>query len=187
MTDETKAPPTARNDEETTRLATTLYEHVRQFNYATAGPTSSPSPALCTPSSATSAKKPTASIRSSTRSIAFLRELQADRLGHYQAGDLADMLSRHGQVLGEARSHTRVLCATLSDAQPAINVVHLGVTRGREAPPTVQGKAHGDDVGVAAAANDFPRPITDPTLLAPPPVGEPDRFVRIRRSNTPEA
>lgn len=188
MSDETKAPSTARNDEGTTRLATNLYEHVRQLNHVTAGP-----PSLTLPGTAYTILGNLSAATYGLDQVLdqinrfFLRELQADRLGHDQAGDLADVLSRHGQALGEARQHTRALCAALRDAQSAINAVHLRVTRGCEAPPTVEGKAHGDDAGVAATVNDFPRAIPDPTPLAPPPADEPDRFVRIRHSNTPEA
>ncbi|MEU4820481.1 hypothetical protein AB0H37_01280 [Actinomadura sp. NPDC023710] len=188
MTDETKAPPTARNDEETTRLATNLYEHVRQLNYATAGP-----PSLTLPGTAYTILGNLSAATYGLDQVLdqinrfFPRELQAARLGHDQAEDLADVLSRHGQALAESRQHARALCAALSEAQSAIHAVHSRVTRGREAPPTVEGKAHGGDAGVAAAANDFSRPITGPTLLAPPPASEQNRVVRIRRPNTPEA
>jgi hypothetical protein len=51
-----------------------------------------------------------------------------------------------------------------------------------------RGETHQDDAGVAAAANDFPRPITDPTLLAPPPAGERHNPIHFpRRTNLPEA
>ncbi|MEO3823075.1 hypothetical protein [Actinomadura sp. B10D3] len=188
MTDETKAPPTARNDEETTRLATNLYEHVRQLNYATAGP-----PSLTLPGTAYTILGNLSAATYGLDQVLdqihrfFLRELQADRLGHDQDGELADVLSRHGQALGEARQHTRVLCAALSDAQSAINAVHSRATRGRETPPTIGGKTYVDEAGVAAAANDFPRPIIDPTLLPPPPTGERKRLIRTRRPSTPEA
>ncbi|WP_339155832.1 hypothetical protein [Actinomadura luteofluorescens] len=184
MTDETKAPPAARNDEDTTRLAANLYEHVRQLNHASVGP-----PSLTLPATAyTILGNLSAAVYGLDQLLEqinrfFLRKLQAARLGHDQADDLADVLSRHGQPLAESRQHARAL----SKAQSAIHAVHSRVTRGREAPPTVEGKAHGHDAGVAATANDFLRPITDPTLLAPPPAGEQNRFLRIRRPNTPEA
>jgi hypothetical protein len=188
MTYQTKALPTARNDEQTTRLAANLYEHVRKLNYATAGP-----PSLTLPGTAYTILGNLSAATYGLDQVLdqinrfFLRELQAARLGHDQAEDLADVLSRHGQALAESRRHARALCAALSEAQSAIHAVHCRATRGREAPPTVEGKAQGHVAGVAAAANDFPRPITDPTLLAPPPAGEQSRFLRIRRPNTPEA
>ncbi|GAA1842928.1 hypothetical protein [Actinomadura bangladeshensis] len=188
MTDYRRAPAAARNDDQTADLASNLYEHVRQLNYATAGP-----PSLTLPGTAYTIL---GNLSAATYGLDqlldqinrfFLRELQADRLGHNQAEDLADVLSRHGQALAEARQHARALCAALSDAQSAINAVHSRATRGREALPTIEGKTHVDDAGVAAAANDFPRPITDPTLLAPPPAAERNPFIRTRRANTPEA
>ncbi|GGT62691.1 hypothetical protein [Actinomadura citrea] len=188
MTDETKAHPTARNDEDTTRLATNLYEHVRQLNHATVGP-----PSLTLPATAYTIlgnlSAATYGLDQVLHQISrfLLRELQADRLGHDQAEDLAEVLSRHGQALAEARQHARALCAALSNAQSAINTIHSRATRVREALPTIEVKAHVDDAGVAAAANDFPRPITDPTLLAPPPIGEQNHSIRSRRASTLEA
>ncbi|SPT60537.1 hypothetical protein [Actinomadura madurae] len=188
MTDYRRAPAAARNDDQTADLASSLYEHVRQLNYATAGP-----PSLTLPGTAYTILGNLGAAAYGLDQVLdqinrfFLRELQADRLGHDQAEDLPDVLSRHGQALAEARQHARALCAALSDAQSAVNAVHSRATRGREAPSTIEGTAHVDDAGVAAAANDFPRPITDPTLLSPPPTGEQSRFVRTRRANTPEA
>lgn len=188
MTDYRRAPAAARNDDQTADLASNLYEHLRQLNYATAGP-----PSLTLPGTAYTILGNLSAATYGLDQVLdqinrfFLRELQADRLGHDQAEDLADVLSRHGQALAEARQHARALCAALSDAQSAINAVHSRATRGREAPPLIEAKTHVDDAGVAAAANDFPRPITDPTLLAPPPTGAQNRFLRTRRANTPEA
>ncbi|QKG23889.1 hypothetical protein [Actinomadura verrucosospora] len=188
MTDHRPALATARNDDQTADLASNLYEHVRQLNLATAGP-----PSLTLPGTAYTILGNLSAATYGLDQVLdqinrfFLRELQADRLGHDQAEDLADVLSRHGQALAEARQHARALCTALSDAQATINAVHSRTTRGREARPTPAGKTHVDDVGVAAAANDFPRPITDPTLLAPPPTGIRNRFIRTRRANTPEA
>ncbi|GAA0245367.1 hypothetical protein GCM10009527_047560 [Actinomadura nitritigenes] len=188
MTDHRQAPATARNDDQTADLASNLYEHVRQLNDATTGP-----PSLTLPGTAYTIL---GNLSAATYGLDqlldqinrfFLRELQADRLGHDQAEDLADVLSRHGQALAEARQHSRALCAALSDAQSTINAVHSRATHGREASPATDGRTRVDDVGVAAAANDFPRPITDPMLLAPPPAGERSRFIRIRPTNTPEA
>jgi hypothetical protein len=188
MTDYTPAPATARNDDQTADLSSNLYEHVRQLNYATFGP-----PSLTLPGTAYTILGNLSAATYDLDQVLdqinrfFLRELQTDRLGHDQAEDLADVLNRHGQALAEARQHARALCAALSDAQSAINAVHSRATRERETPPTIEGKTRVDDAGVAAAANDFPRPITDPTLLASPPTGEQNRFVRSRRANTPEA
>ncbi|MFI0354373.1 hypothetical protein [Actinomadura sp. 9N407] len=188
MTDYRRAPATARNDDQTVDLASTLYKHVRQLNGATTGP-----PSLTLPGTAYAVL---GNLSAATYGLDqllvqinrfFLRELQADRLGHDQAEDLADVLSRHGQAVAEARQHARALCAALSDAQSAINAVHSRATHGREAPPTTEGKTRVDDAGVAAAANDFPRPITDPTLHAPPPTGVRNRFTHTRRANAPEA
>lgn len=188
MTDHRQAPATARNDDQTADLASNLYEHVRQLNLATAGP-----PSLTLPGTAYTILGNLSAATYGLDQVLdqinrfFLRELQADRLGHDQAEDLADVLSRHGQALAGARQHVRALCASLSDAQSAINAVHSRTTHGREAPSTADGKTRVDDAGVAAAANDFPRPITDPTLLAPPPTGVRNRFIRTRHANTPEA
>lgn len=188
MTDYRRAPAAARNDDQTADLASNLYEHVRQLNYATAGP-----PSLTLPGTAYTILGNLSAATYGLDQVLdqinrfFLRELQADRLGHDQAEDLADVLSRHGQALSEARQHARALCAALSEAQSAINAVHTRITHGREAPPTTEGETQVDDAGVAAAANDFPRPITDPTLLAPPPIGGRSRFLRTRRPNTLEA
>ncbi|MEU6746690.1 hypothetical protein ABZ914_10750 [Spirillospora sp. NPDC046719] len=188
MTDHRQTPATVRNDDQTADLASNLYEHVRQLNHATAGP-----PSLTLPGTAYTIFGNLSAATYGLDQVLdqinrfFFRELQADRLGHDQAEDLADALSRHGQALAEARQHARALCAALSDAQSTINAVHSRTTHGREAPPTIEGETHVDDVGVAAAANDFPRPINDPALLAPPPAGERSRFIRIRRANTPEA
>jgi hypothetical protein len=83
MTDETKAPPTARNDEETARLATDLYGHVRQLNYATASP-----PSLTLPGTAYTILGNLSAATYGLDQVLdqinrfFLRELQADRLGH---------------------------------------------------------------------------------------------------------
>jgi hypothetical protein len=188
MTDHRQAPATARNDDQTADLASNLYEHVRQLNLATAGP-----PSLTLPGTAYAILGNLSAATYGLDQVLdqinrfFLRELQADRLGHDQAEDLADVLSRHGQALTEARRHARALCAALSDAQSAINAVHSRAGAGREALRTIEGKTPVDDAGVAAAANDFPRPITDPTLLAPPLTGGRNRFIRTRRPNTPEA
>lgn len=188
MTDHAPPLATARNDDQTADLSSNLYENVRQLNYATAG-----APCLTLPGTAYTILGNLSAATYGLDQVLdqinrfFLRELQADRLGHNQAEDLADALSRHGQALAEARHHARALCTALSDAQSAINAVHSSATRGREALPTIDGTTRVDDAGVAAAANDFPRPINDPTLLAPPPSGEPNRFVRSRRANTTEA
>ncbi|MER6813600.1 hypothetical protein ABT299_30395 [Spirillospora sp. NPDC000708] len=188
MTDHRQAPATARNDDQTADLASNLYEHVRQLNLATAGV-----PSLTLPGTAYAIL---GNLSAATYGLDqlldqinrfFLRELQADRLGHDQAEDLADVLSRHGQALAEARQYARALCAALGDAQSAINAVHSRATRRREATPTIEGKTHVDDAGVAAAANDFPRPITDPTLLAPSLTGERNRFILTRRPSPGEA
>ncbi|MFB4305058.1 hypothetical protein [Actinomadura sp. GTD37] len=188
MTDYRRAPAAARNDDQTADLASNLYEHVRQLNYAMAGP-----PSLTLPGTVYTILGNLSAATYGLDQVLdqinrfFLRELQADRLGHDQAEDLADVLGRHGQALAEARQHARALCAALSEAQSAINAIHSRASRVREAPPTIGGEAHVADAGVAAAANDFPRPITDPILLAPPPAGERNRFIRTRRANTPEA
>lgn len=189
MTDYTPAPVATVNDDETVQLAANLYEHVRQLNYATAGP-----PSLTQPSTAYAIL---GNLSAATYGLDqlldqinrfFLRELQADRLGHDHDHDLTDVLSRHGQALADARRHTQALCATLSEAQSAINAVHSRPLRRRKASPTTRGETHQDDIGVAAAANDFPRPITDPTLLAPPPAGERHNSIHFpRRTNLPEA
>jgi hypothetical protein len=188
MTDHRQAPATARNDDQTADLSNNLYEHVRQLNHATTGPSSLtlPGTAYTILGNLSAATYGLDQLLDQINRF-FLRELQADRLGHDQAEDLADVLSRHGQALAEARQHARALCAALSDAQSAINAVHSRAPHGREAPPTIDGKTRVDDVGVAAAANDFPRPITDPTLLVPPPTGERNRFIHLRPVNTPEA
>ncbi|MBO2461443.1 hypothetical protein [Actinomadura violacea] len=183
MTDHRQAPATARSDDHTADLASNLYEHIRQLNLATAGP-----PSLTLPGTAYTILGNLSAATYGLDQVLdqinrfFLRELQADRLGHDQAEDLADVLSRHGQALAEARQHARALCAALSDAQATINAVH-----GRETPPIIEGETLVDDAGVAAAANDFPRPITDLTLLAPPPTGVRNRFIHSHRPNTPEA
>ncbi|MEU5995922.1 hypothetical protein [Actinomadura sp.] len=189
MTDYMPAPGAAGNDDETAQLAVNLYEHVRQLNYATAGP-----PSLTLPSTAYTVLGNLSAASYGLDQLLdqinrfFLRELQADRLGHDDGEDLTDVLSRHGQALADARRHTQALCATLSEAQSAINAVHSRPTRGREASPMTRGETHQDDAGVAAAANDFPRPITDPTLLAPPPAGERHNPIHFpRRTNLPEA
>ncbi|MFG2018283.1 hypothetical protein [Actinomadura geliboluensis] len=190
MTDYTPAPGAAGNDDETAQLAVNLYEHVRQLNYATAGP-----PSLTLPSTAYTVLGNLSAASYGLEQLLdqinrfFLRELQADRLGHDDGEDLTDVLSRHGQALADARRHTQALCATLSEAQSTINAVHSRPTRGREASPTRRRGTHkDDDAGVAAAANDFPRPITDPTLLAPPPAGERHSPIHFpRRTNLPEA
>lgn len=188
MTDHRQLPATARNDDQTADLASNLYEHVRQLNLATAGP-----PSLTLPGTPYTILGNLSAATYGLDQVLdqinrfFLRELQADRLGHDQAEDLADVLSRHGQALAEARQHARALCAALSDAQSTISAVHSRTTHGRETFPTIAGKTHVDDAGVAAAANDFPRPIADPTLFAPPPTSERSRFLRTRRANTPEA
>jgi hypothetical protein len=188
MTDHRQAPATARNDDQTADLASNLYEHVRQLNHAPAGP-----PSLTLPGTAYTVLGNLSATTYGLDQVLdqinrfFLRELQADRLGHDQAEDLADVLSRHGQALAEARQHARALCAALSDAQSTTNAVHFRTTHGRETFPTIEDETHVDDAGVTAAANDFPRSITDPTLLAPPPTGVRNRFIRTRRANTPEA
>ncbi|MDL4818176.1 hypothetical protein [Actinomadura opuntiae] len=188
MTDHRQAPATARNDDQTADLASDLYEHVRQLNLATAGP-----PSLTLPGTAYTVLGNLSAATYGLDQVLdqinrfFLRELQAGRLGHDQGEDVADVLSRHGQALAEARQHARALCTALSDAQATINAVHSRTTHSRETSPTTDGRTRLDDVGVAAAANDFPRPITDPTLLAPPLTGERSRFIRTRRPNFPEA
>lgn len=189
MIDYTPVPAAAGNDDETVQLAANLYEHVRQLNYATAGP-----PSLTQPSTAYAILGTLSAATYGLDQLLdqinrfFLRELQADRLGHDRDHNLTDVLSRHGQVLADARRHTQALCATLGEAQSAINAVHSRPVRGRKASPTSRGETHKDDVGVAVAANDFPRPITDPTLLAPPPAGERHSPIHLpRRTNIPEA
>jgi hypothetical protein len=189
MTDYTPASGAAGNDDETAQLAANLYEHVRQLNYATAGP-----PSLTLPSTAYTILGNLSAVTYGLDQLLdqinrfFLRELQADRLGHDHGEDLTDVLSRHGQALAEASRHAQALCATLSDAQSAINAVHCRPARGREASLTTRGETRKDDAGVAAAAHDFPRPITDPTLLAPPPASERHSPIHFpHRTNLPEA
>ena len=188
MTDETKAPPTARNDEDTTRLATNLYEHVRQLNYATAGP-----PSLTLPSTAYAIL---GNLSAATYGLDqllnqinhfFLRELPAGRLGHDRGEDLIGVLSRHGLGLAEARRHGQALSAALYEAQSAINAVHCCSAQGREPDTTFHGKADERDAGVAAAAEDFPSLISDPPLIEPPPTSERPSPIRTRRTNTTEA
>ncbi|SNR38266.1 hypothetical protein [Actinomadura mexicana] len=188
MTDETKAPSTARNDEETTRLATNLYEHVRQLNHATAGP-----PSLTLPATAYTIL---GNLSATTYGLDqlleqinrfFLRELQADRLGHDRGEDLAIVLDRHGRTLAEARPLLQALCSALSDAQSTINAVHFRPTHRGAASLTTQDNTYEDDAGVRAAANDFPSPITDPTLLVPPAVSERSVPLDSCRAHTQEA
>ncbi|TDD89517.1 hypothetical protein E1293_04725 [Actinomadura darangshiensis] len=188
MTDYSPVPAAARSDDETIQLAGNLYEHVRQLNYATAGP-----PSLTQPSTAYAIlgnlSAATYGLDQSLNQINrfFLRELQADRLGHDHGEDLPDVLSRHGQALAEARCHTQALCTALNDAQSAINAVHSRPAPGRKADLTTPGKTGEQDAGVAAAADDFPRPISDQMLLEPPPTSERHALIRTRRPNIPEA
>ncbi|MGI5418596.1 hypothetical protein [Actinomadura luteofluorescens] len=188
MTDETKAPPAARNDEDTTRLAANLYEHVRQLNHASVGP-----PSLTLPATAsTILGNLSAAVYGLDQLLEqinrfFLQELQADRLGHDRGEDLAVVLSRHGRAVAEARSHLQALCSALSDAQSTINAVHSRPARRGAASPAIGDKTYEADAGVRAAANDFPRPITDPTLLVPPAVSGQNAPLDNRRANTQEA
>ncbi|MEV4004297.1 hypothetical protein [Actinomadura sp. NPDC049753] len=188
MTDHRLGLAAASNDDETVQLASRLYEHVRQLNYATAGP-----PSLTLPSTAYVILGHLSAATYGLDQVVdqvnrfFLRELQADRLGHDHGEDLTDVLSHHGQALAEARHHTKALCTALNEAQTAINAVHSRPTPGRIANLTTQGMAGEQDAGVVAAAEDFPRPISDPTLLEPPLLGDRQNPVRTRRLKCPEA
>jgi hypothetical protein len=188
MIDYTPAPSAAGNDDETVQLAANLYEHVRQLNYATAGP-----PSLTQPSTAYAIlgnlSAATYGLDQALDQINrfFLRELQVGRLGHDHGEDLTDVLSCHGQALADARHHTQSLCTALNEAHAAINAVHSRPAPEREPAPTTQRWASDQDAGVAAAAEDFPRPIGDPTLIEWPPANERHSPIRSRRTNTPEA
>ncbi|MFG2248996.1 hypothetical protein [Spirillospora sp. NPDC048823] len=188
MTDYTPAPGAAGNDDETAQLAANLYEHVRQLNYATAGP-----PSLTLPSTAYTIL---GNLSAATYGLDqlldqinrfFLRELQADRLGHDEGEDLTDVLSRHGQALANARHHAQALSTALNEAHGAINAVHSRPVLERGSASTPQHRASDQGAGVAAAAEDFPRPISDPALIARPPTSERHSPIRSYRTNTPEA
>ncbi|TDC70570.1 hypothetical protein E1200_04865 [Actinomadura sp. GC306] len=187
MSDYTPAPAAAGNDDETVQLAANLYEHVRQLNYATAGP-----PSLTQPSTAYAIlgnlSAATYGLNQALDQVNrfFLRELQAGRLGHDHGEDLTDVLSRHGQALADARHHTQALCTALNEAHAAINAVHSRPSQ-RESAFTTQRWASDQDAGVAAAAEDFPRPISDFTFIERPPTSEQHSPIRFRHTNTPEA
>lgn len=188
MTDYTPPPGAAGNDGETAQLAVNLYEHVRQLNYATAGP-----PSFTLPSTAYTIL---GNLSAATYGLDqlldqinrfFLRELQAGRLGHDHGEDLTDILSSHGHALAKARHHTHVLCTALNEAHSAINAVHSRPASERKSASTTQSRACDQDAGVAAAAEDFPRSISDPTLIERPPTNVRHSPIRARRTNTPEA
>lgn len=188
MTDYTPAPAAAGNDDETIQLAANLYEHVRQLNYATVGP-----PSLTLPSTAYTIL---GNLSAATYGLDqlldqinrfFLRELQAGRLGHDHGEDLTEILSRHGHALAKGRHHTHALCTALNEAHSAVNAVHSRPALERKSTSTTQGWVSDQDAGVAAAAEDFPALISDPTLIERPPTNERHSPIRARRTNTPEA
>ncbi|MEU8800787.1 hypothetical protein [Spirillospora sp. NPDC048819] len=187
MTDYTPAPDVAGNDDETVQLAANLYEHVRQLNYATAGP-----PSLTQPATAYAVlgnlSAATYGLDQALDQINrfLLRELQAGRLGHNHREDLTGVLSRRSQALAEARHYTQALCTALNEAQSAIKTVRSRPTRGRKADLTTPGETDEQDAGVAAAADDFPRPISDPPLIEPPPTSARHASIRTCRTNIPE-
>ncbi|GGU96101.1 hypothetical protein GCM10010182_10850 [Actinomadura cremea] len=177
----------SRDDQETTRLAAAVPEHVQSLNHATAGP-----PGLTLPATAYAILGNLGAAAFGLDQLLdqlnrfFLRELQVGRLGHDHGEDITEVLSRHGQSLTEARHHAQALCTVLTEAQAEINAVHS-----HPAQPTnsirARDKTYEDDRASASlAAEDFPVPITEATLLAQPPdSGSPFR-AQTRRSNSQE-
>ncbi|MFV2179605.1 hypothetical protein ACFHW2_42685 [Actinomadura sp. LOL_016] len=177
----------SHDDHDTTRLAAALPEHIRSLNHATAGP-----PGLTLPATAYTILGNLGAAAFGLDQLLdqlnrfFLRELQAGRLGHDHGEDVTDVLSRHGQSLAEARRHAHDLCTVLTEAQADINAVH-----GHPAPPTngirTHDEAYEDDrASTSLAAEGFPIPITDPSLLAQPPDGGRAYRTQTHRPNSQE-
>ncbi|QFG26283.1 hypothetical protein [Actinomadura sp. WMMB 499] len=177
----------SHDDQDTTRLAAALPDHVRSLNHATAGP-----PGLTLPSTAYAILGNLGAATFGLDQLLdqlnrfFLRELQAGRLGHDHGEDITEVLSRHGQSLAEARRHAQALCTVLTEAQAEINAVHSH-------PAPLKNDIHAHDeayeddrAGASLAAADFPISITE-TLLAQRPNTDRPSYAQPRRSNSQEA